>query len=585
MYTHYLSQIKATTSKGAFSAIMSHFAYDLKDFHTFAFDNTLFNTYGLDPRIPILAKGGFVTVEHFGAVTTVLPDSTTLVLRVVPNHPLNLVPGDIILGYEGIPWKQLVRELFDAGIPLYETTGGCKSADTYHNLSGAGMNWHLFSTIDILKYSTGDTLHLSVLPLLNLHVPVMVNNEQMPIPNIDFPNLDPEPNSCATYGIMENTNIGYIYLASEWPEAKADAEFYKAVKALKNTDALIIDMRYNTGGWAFFDSAFSILFNEYHKTLDGAFRCNTNTFDLCPGSGYSDLHLIEGKGPGTYDRPVAVLLGPTCVSMGDRTAHRLRYLPKVKFFGKSANASFGDNTYIENFPGWELRYSKEDVFHINKPAEYLNRREFPIDYPVWFNKDDVAKGKDPVVEKSLEWIKNLIFAHDVATDKWQYLPVNDSVIVDANIENPNSHAVSAKLIIESLDGSVTDSADMVELISKGDVWQGKWKTPGPAENTFWISIMVTDQTEGTYFTSKHATRITTIPLLMDSVANASSSGYRYTFKPYLKNAGTTQKATSLSIDTASNDPWVKSIVPDTRGISEILPGQIKGNSFSIYTNL
>ena len=44
-----------------------------------------------------------------------LPDSNTLVLRVVPNHPLNLEPGDIILGYEGIPWKNLVQELLDAG--------------------------------------------------------------------------------------------------------------------------------------------------------------------------------------------------------------------------------------------------------------------------------------------------------------------------------------------------------------------------------------------------------------------------------------------------------------------------------------
>ena len=42
-------------------------------------------------------------------------------------------------------------------LPMIAKTGGCKTADTYHNLFGAGLNWHLFNTIDILKYSTGDT--------------------------------------------------------------------------------------------------------------------------------------------------------------------------------------------------------------------------------------------------------------------------------------------------------------------------------------------------------------------------------------------------------------------------------------------
>jgi len=96
LYNHYLGQITESTSKGAFSAIMSHFAYDLKDIHTRALDSTVVFT-PLNPGIPILLIGGLITVEHFGAVTTILPDSTTLVLRVVPNHPLNLEPGDIIL--------------------------------------------------------------------------------------------------------------------------------------------------------------------------------------------------------------------------------------------------------------------------------------------------------------------------------------------------------------------------------------------------------------------------------------------------------------------------------------------------------
>jgi hypothetical protein len=128
LYNYYLSKINESTSRGAFSAILSHLAYDLKDIHTRSFDSIVVLT-PLNPGVPILLMGSSLTIEHFGAVTTILPDSSTLVLRVVPNHPLNLVPGDIILGYEGIPWKTLVRELLDADLPMLAFTGGCKSVD------------------------------------------------------------------------------------------------------------------------------------------------------------------------------------------------------------------------------------------------------------------------------------------------------------------------------------------------------------------------------------------------------------------------------------------------------------------------
>ena len=151
------------------------------------------------------------------------------------------------------------------------------------------MNWHLFNTIDILKHSTGDTVHLSVAPLLNLNVPPMVNNEQLPVENIPFP--DVLSNECVTYGILDNTNIGYIYLAQEYPESTADIQFNTAIDSLKNTDALIIDMRLNFGGWALFENAFKIL--ELLKTLTGVIQILLNFAlqEIIPFLKYKDWHL------------------------------------------------------------------------------------------------------------------------------------------------------------------------------------------------------------------------------------------------------------------------------------------------------
>ncbi|HET6557237.1 MAG TPA: hypothetical protein VFG54_07975, partial [Prolixibacteraceae bacterium] len=353
---HYLNQITDSTSKGAFAAIMSHFAYELKG--NIARDTTVLYR-PLKPGVPVLIVGADYKVERFGAVTTILPDSTTLVLRVAPNHPLNLEPGDILLGYEGVPWKKLAKELFNAGLPMIATGSMIKSSDKYHSLMGAGLNWHLFSTIDILKYSTGDTVHLSLEPMAGYHASRMMNIEQIPVPGIPVPVVMPYPefsDTLVTFGKLDNTNVGYIYLSSHYPAELADNQFLKAVDSLKNTDALIIDLRVSSYGWTFFDKAFNILYNEYHKTITDAYRCNTNTFELCQGGEYNALRIF-GSNPDYYDRPIAVLLGPSCSGMGDGTAYRLRFHPMVRFFGASTSGGMSHASEIKNFQGWELSYA------------------------------------------------------------------------------------------------------------------------------------------------------------------------------------------------------------------------------------
>ncbi len=586
LYNHYLGKINESTSRGTFASIMTHFAYSLKDgAHTFAFDKEVINS-PLNPGVPLLYSAAKFTVEHFGAVTTVLlPDTSTLVLRVAPNHPLNLEPGDIILGYEGVPWKKLINELMAAEIPMISENAACRSADTYLYYSGAGMNWHLFNTIDVLKFKTGETVHLSVQPLIDFKIPPMVNNEQLPVENIRFPKTLPfndilaYPSSSlsdtmVTYGILNNTNIGYLYLFKEDERGLADIQFNEAVQALKKTDALIIDLRKNYGGWAEFDLAFKVLFNESQKTLEEAPRCNANSFELCPAS-YWDYYKIEGNKFDFYNRPVAVLLGPSCVSMGDVTAHRLRYLPMVRFFGASPPASF---SFIGDvaFPGWSLSVGYNDMFHLNNHGYYLNGKEFPIDYPVWFSKDDVAKGIDPIVEKSLDWIRNLSYGHDLVIKNGLLSPVNDTIKFNAIVENPNSISISARLIFKNLEGKAVDSLEMSRLNQvDGKEWQGIWKTKGLPENMYRTSIKVIDQTNGTSFTSKCLTRITTAPVIIDSISYELIPGSKLWIQPFLNNKGKALQLNKITVNIKSMDPWVNGITPFETTELSLKPGQTR----------
>ena len=470
-------------------------------------------------------------------------------------------------------------------MPILGITGGCKTALTHQNLSGVGLNWHLFSTIDILKYSSGDTVHLSLEPMVGYQIPRMVNNMQLSIPNIPFPNVVPYPeysDTVVTFGILENTNTGYIYLSGHWSNT-VDDQFFKAIDSLKKTEALIIDMRLSYGGWALFDKAFNILFNEFSKTIEDSYRCNANTNELCPQSNWAEFQ-INGKDPDYYDRPIAVLLGPSAGSMGDSTAHRLRYHTMVRFFGESSSGTMGYNLSIKSFPDWEIYYSMGDVFCVNDPGNYLNRKEFPIDFPVWFNKEDVAKGIDPIVEKAKEWISTLAYGHSIVLDESALKPVKDTIKANATIENPETHELLVKLIIESLDSTVMDSTEMKPLdANDGKAWQGIYETENLPENFYWLSVKVQDKTSGTYFTNKHMTRITTVPLSIDSLAVKKLADYKYSVQPFFKNTGDSIVVKQPISVTPETNLWVKTISPRMAYSPTLEPGLAKKMSAFTFT--
>ena len=71
-----------------------------------------------------------------------------------------------------------------------------------------------------------------------------------------------------------------------------------------------------------------------------------------------------------------------------------------------------------------VHYPIGNMYHVNHPEIFLNRREFPVDDPVWFDAESVANGEDAVVNKAMEWIQNLSYAHEARVNPWLY-PARD----------------------------------------------------------------------------------------------------------------------------------------------------------------
>lgn len=391
-------------SRGRFAAIMGQLTLALQDGHTSAFDlGVVQTTRDPAPGVPVFIVRGRPMSTHFGACVTALPDGSAMVYNVAPGHPLGLVPGDRIVGYDGRPWRKLYRELLVDELPVRGNLPSNPSSSEHYLAQSAAVNWHLFTTIDILKRDTGTVEHFptaALNPTPPLSSPVCT--EGLPRPGV------PQPTSTAdgaTWGVIAGTRIGYIHLLAE--NATASARFAQAVSELTQqttTDGLIIDLRLNTGGvFTLANPALSMLFAGPLPGIGAAERADpTDHFALQP-TGFQDF----GPPPDTasYDRPIAVLTGPSTFSAGEHVALRLSYQPRARTFGKPTNGAFG---FVEPLdlqePGWIAQYSPFNSYLVDRPNDYLDHKQFRVDRPVWLRPNDVAGGKDTVVDAAVHWI-------------------------------------------------------------------------------------------------------------------------------------------------------------------------------------
>ena len=532
--TFWRSKITDSTSNGGLHQIMSHLAWTLKDGHSASW-NVNISHMPLNPGTPLFLIPSYVIwdVSHFGASITADSDGEIFVFKTIANHPLGLEPGDVILGYEGVKWMDIVDELIDFHIPIYGASSTNEEARNHDLLISAGMNWHMFSTIDIIKYSTGDTLHLSLEPMLQIAPGDIIFPEQIDIPGVPKPDYwQGEPGS---YGIIDNQNIGYIYIYNHITGSPTINQiFLEAVQNLYNTDGLIIDLRSDGGGALAMDlnGGLDLLINKTITELKFVIRCNsTNLYSLCD---YYQTWFSFTPNPQTFfQRPIAILIGPKCMSMGDFTAHRLKSLPNGKFFGRTSAEALGIvDGYFDypglpgNYSGWVFQTQVEESYHPDHPYQYLSGQDFPIDKKIWLTKEDVASGYDTVVEEAVSWIKNLSHCYNAQTNKTF---TQNNLEISADLRNPNNHSLSIvadilknDLVIDSLDCTIV-----------GNKISGTWTVPVNSEDFYSITIRTKDNEDSTVHILPNIKRFTTIPIVIDSMPYVALSNFRYSVKPFL----------------------------------------------------
>lgn len=428
----YRPEIKNGVSRGRFAAIMNYLSFAFKECHTTIFDIPVNWGTQITPGIPLFVIGPWYNNERFGASLTPLPDSSLLVYRSLPNHNLGLVAGDIILGYDGILWKDLYKELLDAQLPisLNWVWGSNDKSITHCILSSAGLNWHLFDTIDIVKYETGDTLHLPT-SLLNNQTGTVWGNEQLDVPGVNWPNIFQD--DYVSWGIVDGTQIGYIYVTAWTFDSRLgiSQQFYDAIDSLMHhneTIGMIFDFRLNYGGGGTSNHGFSLLFNSTFNTLSFDERCGdpNDHFGMCQHPFLNrSLFRINGNRNSYYDKPMAVLTGPGTVSAGDVESVRLKFHPMAEFFGKSSSGAYSSASYPDlGNPDWFFYLSTGNAYYTSN-HQYLAHTELDMYEEVWLTQQGVVTGKDDVVEAAMEWINNSTSVYEN----------NDEIVLDYYLSN------------------------------------------------------------------------------------------------------------------------------------------------------
>lgn len=419
MRDRYRPEIAAGVSRGRFAAIINHMSVALRDGHTIPWDLGV-NLFTLpEPGVPLFGIGGWMG-DTSGACLTAQDDGSALVYDVRSPHPLGLQRGDRILGYDGKPWRDLYQQLLDEELPMWPLWWGSGPEGFEHSfVMSAGLNWHLFDTMDVFKQQTQTVAHVptSLMPGV---VWSRFCSEQLAVGGVPKPTY--YGGDYVRWGVVNGTNVGYIYVWG-WLDPAADqfAAAVREVTQVRHVDGLILDFRFNTGGYlgapftglaALFPHPTASIGMDVRMRPDDHLKMKNLGL---PGDFKLDFdwdRTREGntRGKMSYDGPVAVLTGPGAISAGDFATLWADLLPRARTFGKSTAMAAGMptqpalGTVLDMGPDWDATIAETNTYRVGAPHDYLIHTDFVPDERVWLRPQDVAAGRDTVVEAALRWL-------------------------------------------------------------------------------------------------------------------------------------------------------------------------------------
>ena len=201
-----------------------------------------------------------------------------------------------------------------------------------------------------------------------------------------------------TYQILEN-NIGYIYCSS-FSNGIGDGNLDQTLNRLAICDGLIIDVRDNGGGNLTTAQRLAGRFTN-EKVLVGYMTHKT-------GPGHNDFSdpapvYLESSTGIRWQKKAVVLTNRRSFSATNDFVNCMRQLSLVTIVGDKTGGGSGLPFSSEIPNGWSIRFSASPMYDTD-----MNQLEFGIDpdIKVDMTSEDMQRGKDTMIEKACEILKN-----------------------------------------------------------------------------------------------------------------------------------------------------------------------------------
>lgn len=201
-----------------------------------------------------------------------------------------------------------------------------------------------------------------------------------------------------SYGNIKGKNIGYIYLGSM--NGQNPSIINTITKELENSQALILDIRQNTGGE-----------DRYGARIAGAFSDEINliyTVQTRNGPNYDDFdskkeYYTAPDGSEPYLKPVIILTDRKTISAGETFLLHMKSFEHVVQVGDTTAGDFSTVSNRRFLPnGWSYQYSIQK-FMLPDGTSLDGIGHVPDVY-VKNTASDIAKGQDKVMERALDYL-------------------------------------------------------------------------------------------------------------------------------------------------------------------------------------
>lgn len=181
--------------------------------------------------------------------------------------------------------------------------------------------------------------------------------------------------------------------------AVLDKALDRAIADLADARAMIVDVRFNGGGW---DTASLRVAGRFADQRRVAFSKKARTRD-----GFTPAHVVyvEPLGPQQFTRPTLLLTSPLTASAAEIFTYCMHVLPHVTHAGLPTMGIHSD-MLVRHLPnGWSFSLSNE--VYASADGHVFEKVGIPPEVEVsMFTADDLRDGKDQIVARAVEILKS-----------------------------------------------------------------------------------------------------------------------------------------------------------------------------------